>query len=545
MPHKLLLADDSVTIQRVIELTFADEDVQVIAVGDGKQAINRAQQDPPDIILADVGMPERDGYEVAAFVKQSPELKHIPVLLLTGAFEPIDEGRARAAGCDGVLVKPFEPQLVINRVKDLISGRRAPAQAQPTPEPPQPEAAAAPPFPPPMPPAAEPQAPARASSPGSAPAGSIEDYFDRLDAAFSSLDTSTVLTTPATTPAPSVSDAGADAGPPPFGGLGDALAGWDPDITGDPFRGAIATPPIEINWTGSATPEAPAAHHDAPAAHTYEPPPAPPSPPPAFVAPAPPPVAAAPAFETPAPFVPPAFVPPATPPPAAPSLAEAFAALLAAEQGRPFSPAASQQAGLDERTIEDITHRVLDRMSDRVVKETVVDMAERLVREEIDRIKSARALRAEYHHRMPDGVDLSHPISVPEKPALEGLEQKWTDRWERDGVFRFDRTRDALRGLLDRYAAAHGERVAARRPRLLLHPHRRHRAVPAHARQGGLLSDGMGRQRPADRTARAELLRRPLRSVAALRAGRSRRLTSRGSSRSRSHVRTSSSCAPG
>ena len=64
MPHKLLLADDSVTIQRVIELTFADEDVQVIAVGDGKQAINRAQQDPPDIILADVGMPERDGYEV-------------------------------------------------------------------------------------------------------------------------------------------------------------------------------------------------------------------------------------------------------------------------------------------------------------------------------------------------------------------------------------------------------------------------------------------------------------------------------------------------
>jgi CheY-like chemotaxis protein len=98
MPHKLLLADDSVTIQRVIELTFADEDVQVIAVGDGKQAINRAQQDPPDIILADVGMPERDGYEVATFIKQTPELKHIPVLLLTGAFEPIDEGRARAAG---------------------------------------------------------------------------------------------------------------------------------------------------------------------------------------------------------------------------------------------------------------------------------------------------------------------------------------------------------------------------------------------------------------------------------------------------------------
>ena len=124
MPHKLLLADDSVTIQRVIELTFADEDVQVVAVGDGKKAIASIQADRPDIVLADVGMPERDGYEVAAFIKGTAELAHIPVLLLTGAFEPIDETRARAVGCDGVLVKPFEPQMVISRVKDLLAGRK-------------------------------------------------------------------------------------------------------------------------------------------------------------------------------------------------------------------------------------------------------------------------------------------------------------------------------------------------------------------------------------------------------------------------------------
>ena len=75
-------------------------------------------------MLADVGMPERDGYEVAAFIKGDPELAHIPVLLLTGAFEPIDEARARAVGCDGVLVKPFEPQMVISRVRDLLAGNR-------------------------------------------------------------------------------------------------------------------------------------------------------------------------------------------------------------------------------------------------------------------------------------------------------------------------------------------------------------------------------------------------------------------------------------
>src|SRR5918996_5571429 len=102
MPHKLLLADDSVTIQRVIELTFADEDVQVLTAGDGEQAIQRVEADHPDIVLADIGMPKRSGYEVAAFIKGQPELAHIPVLLLAGAFEPVDQARAEEAGCDGV-----------------------------------------------------------------------------------------------------------------------------------------------------------------------------------------------------------------------------------------------------------------------------------------------------------------------------------------------------------------------------------------------------------------------------------------------------------
>jgi len=113
----------------VIELTFADENVQVIAVGDGQQAIDRVKADRPDIVLADIGMPERDGYEVAAFIKGDPRLAHIPVILLTGAFEPLDEERARKVGCDGVLVKPFEPQVVINRVRELLSGQRPVAVA--------------------------------------------------------------------------------------------------------------------------------------------------------------------------------------------------------------------------------------------------------------------------------------------------------------------------------------------------------------------------------------------------------------------------------
>src|SRR6187549_3512311 len=114
--RKLLLADDSVTIQRVIELTFSGEDIQVLAVNDGEQAIARIPAEQPDVVLADIGMPRKGGYDVAAFVKSRPDLSHIPVLLLAGAFEPVDDARAKQVKCDGVLVRPFEPQHVVARV---------------------------------------------------------------------------------------------------------------------------------------------------------------------------------------------------------------------------------------------------------------------------------------------------------------------------------------------------------------------------------------------------------------------------------------------
>src|ERR1051326_2509511 len=138
MAHTLLLADDSVTIQRVIELTFADEDIKVVAVSDGDQAIARLDAAPPDIVLADIGMPGRNGYEVAQYIKQSPKLSKIPVVLLTGAFEPVDQARAAEAGCDGILAKPFEPQLVIARVKELLG---APSEPEPSAPPPPVDAA--------------------------------------------------------------------------------------------------------------------------------------------------------------------------------------------------------------------------------------------------------------------------------------------------------------------------------------------------------------------------------------------------------------------
>jgi len=121
MGKRILLADDSITIQKVIELTFSDEDFEVVTVGNGRLAIEKLEEIRPDIVLCDIIMPEKDGYEVCDFVKKHPALSNVPVLLLTGAFEPFDQERAARVGCDGFLAKPFEPAMLIGKVRDLLS----------------------------------------------------------------------------------------------------------------------------------------------------------------------------------------------------------------------------------------------------------------------------------------------------------------------------------------------------------------------------------------------------------------------------------------
>src|SRR5689334_17467047 len=108
MRRRILLADDSVTIQKVIELTFMDEDYEVRAVSNGDEAIQALPEVDPDVVIADVHMPGANGYEVCRRAKaMKPEM---PVLLLVGTFEPFDEAQARAAGANSFLKKPFDSQ---------------------------------------------------------------------------------------------------------------------------------------------------------------------------------------------------------------------------------------------------------------------------------------------------------------------------------------------------------------------------------------------------------------------------------------------------
>ncbi len=130
MAKTLLLADASVTIQRVVELTFSHEDVRVVSVSEGTRAIQWLDAERADIVRVDVDLPEVDGYSVAAYMKKSERLQKMPVLLLAGAFDPVDQDRVRSIGVDGVIVKPFEPQQVVARVKELLAAVPPPAKRE-------------------------------------------------------------------------------------------------------------------------------------------------------------------------------------------------------------------------------------------------------------------------------------------------------------------------------------------------------------------------------------------------------------------------------
>ena len=384
MSYKLLLADDSVTIQRVIELTFADEDIEVSAVSDGQQAVERIEADPPDIVLADVAMPKRDGYQVASYVKSRPKLAHIPIVLLTGAFEPVDQARAIAVGCDGVLAKPFEPQLVINRVKELLGPKPGGAPLRATVAVPSsqmidPRTIAGPGLP-------QQGHPSAAAALGPAAADlsidtmrptaksreldiSLDGYFDQLDAAFSKLGGSHQASTDVSgrtslrasgcdfdwpagmTPREFDSEGVAAAAPPAtkldnfdFSGV----TGIDADPQDShPGRGELTMPqPVTQPGAGRPSPsEKPAAS-----------------------------ASAGPASRVP--------------------IADKFAALLAAEQKeRPAAPSGppANRLVITDAIVDHIVTKVLEKLSDKVVRDTVAEMvsriAERLVREEIERIK--------------------------------------------------------------------------------------------------------------------------------------------------------------
>jgi hypothetical protein len=244
---------------------------------------------------------------LSLFQKKSVNRSTTPHLMVAGAFQPVDHARARNVGCDGVLVKPFEPQLVISRVRELLAAGRS-AVATP----------------------AATSGNARdvegTSERPDSPSGSEGegDYLDRLDAAFAAMSTShRPFVTPVKSAAAGVEEAASE-------------GRWTPQIvtnSGQPVHQAGAPAPAQADNAGSV----------------YQ------------------------GTST------------------SPSLSDAFGALLAAERGKgsPASPPLPPVA-LSDATIDEIARRVIARLGDEPMRRAVLDAAERLVREEIDRIKKVQ-----------------------------------------------------------------------------------------------------------------------------------------------------------
>src|SRR5437773_11998307 len=135
MKRTILLADDSPTIRRLVRQTFAEGSYEIVEVSNGEAAIKRLDEVQPSIVLADIYMPGKNGYEVCSYVRNHSTLGDIPVVLLVGAFDAFDEEVARQSGATANITKPFEPGALIELVRSLVPVDEEEAEPEPEPSP--------------------------------------------------------------------------------------------------------------------------------------------------------------------------------------------------------------------------------------------------------------------------------------------------------------------------------------------------------------------------------------------------------------------------
>jgi DNA-binding response OmpR family regulator len=127
----VLVADDDADIVRFVEVNLRLEGFQVVTARDGQEALTKALDLQPDVILLDVLMPRIDGYNVCARLRADRRGVAIPVILLTANFITVDREFARRAGADDFIVKPFDPYELMSRVRALLEDRHPPGPTPP------------------------------------------------------------------------------------------------------------------------------------------------------------------------------------------------------------------------------------------------------------------------------------------------------------------------------------------------------------------------------------------------------------------------------
>jgi CheY-like chemotaxis protein len=422
MGSRVILADDSVTIQKVVGIIFANEGYELTVVAGGDAAVARAREIRPDVMLVDALMPGKNGYEVCREIRQDPALAHTAILLMTGVFEAVDEEKSRQSGADEFITKPFESQALIDVTNRLIAltAERLAKSSQAAAPPPLPAAA---PVPPPAAPSQvddiwatgfddEPVtetvvASIPAAAPSFAPAApapvkvtSDDDIWGAFDMDETEAVSAPVV--PAPTPTPATDDffsfapeTPAAVSPPAenefileevaYEATSHAASGFEPvgeqEISFDDFEPThaaqpVTAPPAEDDFSSMILEETPL-RAAAPAAPvpvveddfstiTFDEPKAevaPPAAPPIIPVEPPAPVFAAP-----------------QPPPVA-----------VAAPPQPAAPAATASGSLDEAQLRALLSTVSREVIERIVWEVVPDLAEIIIKEEIRKLKAGIA----------------------------------------------------------------------------------------------------------------------------------------------------------
>ena len=120
MPTTILVVDDDPVILQLLQVNFEMEGFGVIVAADGKEGVERARADRPDIVVCDVMMPKMSGIELVAELKADPDTAAIPILVLTAKAQRSDIGAGMEAGADDYVTKPFDPLDLVDRVNRLL-----------------------------------------------------------------------------------------------------------------------------------------------------------------------------------------------------------------------------------------------------------------------------------------------------------------------------------------------------------------------------------------------------------------------------------------
>ncbi len=126
MAQKVLIADDSIASQRLLEMVLTRGGYNVVTVGSGAEVIDRVKEKQPDIALIDAVMPEVDGYQICETLKQTPDFKNLPIILLAGKHEEVDQEKgSKLVGKNAILTKPAKSTVILSKVKELLAQHEA------------------------------------------------------------------------------------------------------------------------------------------------------------------------------------------------------------------------------------------------------------------------------------------------------------------------------------------------------------------------------------------------------------------------------------